>query len=271
MIPYPILRELILEAFSILPKTSANAIESKVAYLAKQKNLVPTEENRQYFSSEPRLSDADSLNLNQIIWDLITERIITMGTDTLNSEWPWLRLTEFGKSVISSSNKYYDPEGFIANLQSIVPKIDSVIVQYLAEALNCFRQNLFFSASVMCGAAAEKVVLLLLSSMANKESDPKEKKLMTGLLERPNLPKIFEAIERNIKKKIDSEVLPYSVHQGATQHLLSLFEMIRSHRNDAVHPKQGKVTRETIFLSIQSVPIAMKTAYKLIEWFETNK
>lgn len=272
MIPYTTLREIILEALLQDPKTQVSNLIDHVGRLAEQKKLIRRSAQHGsivYSSSYGRiLAPDDELNINQIVWDLVTERIITPGIDTNNLEWPWLRLTDFGKSVASdSSTKYYDPDGYIARLQILVPNVDEVIVQYLSEALNCFRQQLFFSASVMCGAAAEKAVLLLLTSTAKYESDAKKKKELEGLLERPNLPRIFESIQSKVDQLIEKKELPYTVHQGSSQHLLSLFEMIRVHRNEAVHPNAGKVTREKIFLSIQTIPEALQVLLRLTDWF----
>lgn len=272
MIPYTTLRELALESLLQNPKTQVGSLIYAVGNLADQRKLInrsPNQSQIVYSSSNSKqLSQEDELNLHQIIWDLVTERIITPGTDTANPQWPWLRLTEFGKSVASdSSSKYYDPDGYIGRLQTLVPNVDEVIVQYLSEALNCFRQKLFFSASVMCGAASEKAVLLLLSSIAKYESEVKKKKELESLLERPNLPKIFESIQSKVDHLIEKKELPYSVHQGSSQHLISLFEMIRVHRNEAVHPNAGKVTREKIFLSIQTMPEALQVLSRLTDWF----
>ena len=63
----------------------------------------------------------------------------------------------------------------------------------------------------------------------------------------------------------------YAVHQGCSEHLISLFEMIRVQRNDAVHPTVGDVNRDKVFLTIQTLPTAISCVYKLIEWFKSNE
>jgi len=70
---------------------------------------------------------------------------------------------------------------------------------------------------------------------------------------------------------IEANKMPYSVHEGNTQHLLSMFEMIRVQRNDAVHPAIGEVNRAKVFLTIQTLPPALEVTYRLIEWFATNQ
>lgn len=278
MIDYQVLRKLVLEALKANPRTQFRRIMSDVSRLAAHYNVFPTQEECQdhkidyHYYREKRLNPIDELNVNQIIWDFIVDRILTIGMDASNQEWPFLRLTEFGHSVANQEvPAYYDPEGYVATLESLVPKLDPVIKQYALEGLRCFRQRLFFAAAVMFGAAAEKAVLLLLQSIGNAETDQKRKHDIIDLLERPRLPMIFETIQSRLDKLIKAKVIPYSAHQGSTEHLLSLFEMIRVQRNDAVHPAAGQVNRTKVFLTIQALPSALEVIYRLIEWFTKNK
>ena len=61
--------------------------------------------------------------------------------------------------------------------------------------------------------------------------------------------------------------MPYSVHRGAMQHLLSFQELVRNQRNDAVHPKAAPVTREAVFLSLQTFPTAVSVVDRLSTWY----
>ena len=110
------------------------------------------------------------------------------------------------------------------------------------------------------------------SSRQNKRAKlakPLDQKRVSGQ-ERPNLPRIFESIQSKVDHLIEKKELPYLVHQGSSQHLISLFEMIRVHRNEAVHPNAGKVTREKIFLSIQTMPEALQVLSRLTDWFSSQ-
>jgi hypothetical protein len=192
--------------------------------------------------------------------------------DDSNEKLPWLRLTEFGYSVVEQAKPaYYDPDGDMVALKEITPQIDSVIEQYVLEGLNCFKQRLNFASAVMFGAAAEKAILLLLESIGHSESDPKMKKEAEKLLVNPGLPSIFKHIQTRLDSLIKSQIIPYPIHQGCTEHLLSLFEMIRVHRNEAIHPIAGNVNKTKVFLTIQSLPTIIETIYRLIDWFEKNK
>jgi hypothetical protein len=65
--------------------------------------------------------------------------------------------------------------------------------------------------------------------------------------------------------------IPYFVHEGFSEHLLSLYKMVRVQRNDAVHPAAGDVKKTKVFLTIQALPAVLGCTYRLIEWFSQNK
>ena len=81
---------------------------------------------------------------------------------------------------------------------------------------------------------------------------------------------MFKHVQSRVADLIAAKTLPHAVHQGCTQHLLSLLEMYRVSRNDAVHPKTGQVNRTKLVLTYQSLPAAVAQVYSLIEWLDAN-
>lgn len=277
MIEKNILRALVLEILSSTPKTEIVNTINDVERLVAEYELFPSSDDCQRLSIDYKyyehktLHPIDKLTINEIIWDLLVERVVTPGFDASNVNLPFFRLTEFGKDYISqSAPHYYDPQGYMEFLKNIVQNLDSVIEQYVFESLNCYRRQLFFASAVMIGAAAEKVILLLLQAITDSMSNPSKKRKAVQLLDRPNLPEIFDTIRKTIDPLIKAKIIPYSVHQGCTEHLMSLFEMIRVQRNDAIHPITGQVDRTKVFLSLQTIPTALESINRLIEWFGSN-
>jgi len=277
MIEKHILRALVLEVLNHTPKTQVVNATNDVERLVVKRDLFPSSDDCQrlgvdyHYYQEKRLNPLDSLTINQIIWDLIIERVVTPGFDAGNPNLPFFRLTEFGKDYISqSAPHYYDPQGYMESLRDIVPNLDSVIAQYIFESLNCYRQQLFFASAVMIGAAAEKAILLLLQTICDSRSNATSKRKAVQLLDRPSLPDIFDTIRKTLDSLIRAKTIPYSVHQGCTEHLMSLFEMIRVQRNDAIHPVCGQVDRAKVFLSLQTIPTALESINRLVEWFGSN-
>ena len=277
MIDKQILRALVLEFLGQTPKTQLVEAVNAVEGLVIERDLFPSREECErlqidyHYYEAKQLNSVDRFAISEIVWDLIIERIVTPGFDASNPNYPFFRLTEFGKDYIAqASPHYYDPQGYMEYLKAIVPNLDTTTEQYVFESLNCYRRQLFFASAVMIGAAAEKAVLLLLKAIQDSMSDQSKKKKMGQLLDRPNLPEIFDTINKTLVPLIKSNTIPYIVHRGSTEHLLSLFEMIRVQRNDAIHPITGQVDRTKVFLSLQTIPIALESINKLLEWLSSN-
>ena len=277
MIEKRILRNLVLEVLKKTPKTQATSIINDVERLVREKDLFPSKEECQrlnvdyHYYEQEELNPIDKFNVVEVVWDLIIERIISPGQDQSNVNFPFVTLTSFGEAVISQSiPQYYDPDAYIGFLKSIAPSLDPVIEQYVFEGLNCFRRQLLFASAVMLGAAAEKAILLLLEAIAKSVLDPQRKKEAEQLLEGGRLPAIYDKITATLTPLTKKGAIPYSVHEGCIEHLMSLFEMIRVQRNDAVHPVAGPVNRDKVFLSLQTLPVALQLVYKLIGWLDSN-
>lgn len=277
MIEKQLLRNLVLEVFKKTPHTQATSIINDVERLVKEKDLFPSKEDCErhnidyHYYQQKELNPIDKFKIIEVTWDLIIERIITPGENQSNVNFPLVSLTPFGEAIISESTPhYYDPDAYIGLLGEMVPNLDPVIEQYIFEGLNCFRRRLFFASAVMLGAAAEKAILLLLEAIAKSVGDPQKKKEVERLLDGARLPAIFDKILKILTPLSKKDIIPYSIYQGCNEHLMSLFEMIRVQRNDAVHPVAGKVNRDKVFLSLQTLPVALQLVYHLIGWLDSN-
>ena len=162
-----------------------------------------------------------------------------------------------------------DVAGFMKGLNTGVPNLESVIKQYVQEALVTYERRAYFAAAVMVGAAAEKAVYLLGEAFEGSIQDRQEKHRITDALQQRKLLKLFKCVSsalQRAKKKI-----PYPVQEGAAEHLLSFFEAIRVQRNDAVHPTGANVSPESVHLSIATFPRAYKKVHDLVDWLKANK
>lgn len=96
------LRKLTLEAFVRAPTTQFESLKKAVAELADGRDSQGAGRTGgpgvTYFS-EPHLTYKEETDLQEVVWDLIVERVLTPGADAMNPEWPWLRLTERGRQV----------------------------------------------------------------------------------------------------------------------------------------------------------------------------
>jgi hypothetical protein len=162
-----------------------------------------------------------------------------------------------------------DVAGFMKGLNTGVPNLDSVIKQYVQEALVTYERRAYFAAAVMIGAASEKAVYLLAEALECATQDQQEKKRLANAMQKRGLPDLFKAVSSTLQRA--KKLIPYPVQEGATEHMLSFFEAIRVQRNDAVHPAAANVTPDKVYLSIAAFPNACKKVHDLVDWLKANK
>ena len=178
----------------------------------------------------------------------------------------YFHITENGRQWAQSSNPPpEDSEGFMTALIALIPNLDDIVKQYVLEASVTYSRQAWFASAVMIGAASEKIVYMLLDAFLIV-TPGKEGKAIEKVIKERNLPNMFDRIDKALTLHIESDALPYEVHEGCQQHLLSLFEAIRAQRNEAVHPTVGEVTPTTVRLTLSAFPSACRKVYDLIEW-----
>jgi hypothetical protein len=163
-----------------------------------------------------------------------------------------------------------DISRYMKFLRERVPAMDSVIDQYIIEALTAFEREAFFAAAVMLGAASEKELYLLAESLLPALKDAKKQNKLRGLLDRRKLLELFETVRDTIREAATAKLLPYAASEGAATHLMSLYEAIRVQRNNAVHPMNATVSEESVRLLIQSFPYSLSKSEELRAWFASN-
>ena len=90
MIDYKVLRELVIEVFTANPDKPVRDIIPDVEKLAAYHNVFPSKKDCRWFDIycnyyvKKRLSPLDKTNVNQIIWQLIREKLLVIEKDRLN-------------------------------------------------------------------------------------------------------------------------------------------------------------------------------------------
>jgi hypothetical protein len=170
----------------------------------------------------------------------------------------FLNITERGKQWVSFAGPVpEDADGFLAALNTLIPTLDPVVKQYVAEAVVTYNRQAWFAAAVMVGAASEMVVYMLADALLNVTGGKDQRALEKAIKER-NIPNLFEQLNKVLTSHIESDSLPYEIHEGSEPHLMSLFEAIRVQRNEAVHPTVGEVTPTTVRLTLSAFPSACR-------------
>lgn len=210
----------------------------------------------QFSYGQQNLHPNDAELVRDVFWDLFRQGVITLGLNDSNPNWPWFRLSHFGKNILGSQNPYrfHDTSSFISLIRKEVPDISSDAVVYLEEAVAAFYSGCFLATCVMIGVAAEAEFLRLLDIASSS----------------PNYGTTFAAVKKEtfIRTKIKKfeitlkpllpRLQPKKDFEDLDTNLTAIQSVLRIARNDAGHPSGASVPgREQVYVFLQLfVPFA---------------
>lgn len=269
-IPYIELKSLVIDSikefessfeFNVL----CNTVGSKAVIKEIVKNPYPPNHQGMTF----RLQKHDENRVREVLWDLIIERVLTIG-DFQNSSWPFLSLTEYGKKVIESNLPVpNDTSEYLKRIKKEIPDLDNVIEIYLSESVRTYNINQLLSATITLGCASEKALLLLIDTFTDTFNDLSKKQSFNKKIEGKFIKKQFDEFYKELQN-IETN-LPYELKENYTNTLVGVFEMIRSNRNQAGHPTGKPIEKEPLFANLQVFIPYCKFIYKMKKYFEDTK
>ena len=197
---------------------------------------------------QARLHPYDAELARDVFWDLFRQGFITLGLNDSNPNWPFFRLSHFGKRTLQAQSPYrfHDATSFLVLVKKEIPDISDQAVVYLEEAVAALYAGCLLAACVMVGAAAETEFLALID-VATKS--PKHAAIFVPLSK-------LTFIRQKITKfqSLLQPLLP-SMSKTATEDLDTNFSMIQSvlriARNEAGHPTASTPEREQVYIFLQ--------------------
>lgn len=200
----------------------------------------------------------------------MVERILSIGANGDNATWPHLRVTEYGKRVLSSEEPIpHDPSGYFDRLDKSVPNVDPIIKVYLEESLITFSNNAILSSTITLGCASERAIILLCDSISQWIKNPNEKEKFDKGTANAVIKKKFDAARTAINQsrgELSSELM-----DGLDTMFTGVFEIIRMHRNDAGHPTGKIISREQAFANLQLFIPYLQKIYSLIGFYRGSR
>ncbi len=163
-----------------------------------------------------------------------------------------------------------DPTGYMKAVRKLVPTLDAVIEQYLAEGLSSFENDNYFAAAVMVGAAAEKCLYTLAAAMPDSLKNAERKTRLLQSFSKRELSKLFDQMKAIISEASNLPGVPYEIFNGAEEHFASLIKGVQIQRNDAVHPMNAKVSENSVYLTYLAFPHALCKSETLRDWFSKH-
>jgi hypothetical protein len=214
---------------------------------------------------EPRLSANDAELAREVFWDLFRQGIITLGMNDANREFPWFKVSSFGKKVLEHQNPYFfhDLDSYTKLIQSNVPDINAVTLMYLQEAMQSFRSGCMLAATVMLGVASEHSFLLLVEAA---EQSPKYGSHFANIPKERTILQKFRKFRAALEKNVQAD-LPGEIKEDLDTQFNTILSVIRNFRNDAGHPSGKIIEREQTYVLLQLFVPYCKKLYQLMEFF----
>ena len=191
-----------------------------------------------------------------------------LGLNRSNIVTPFMSLTSYGKKVLDNEDVVpHDPENYIKTFKNKVPDADELILMYLTESVQTFRNNNLLAASVMLGVASEASFNLLFQEFTNSVTGPKKdkfEKLLSNISTKQKFDELIKEIAL-IKNR-----LPIELQENLQSELNGIFNLIKYQRNDSGHPTGKKLSRDEVFVSLRLFIIYCGKVYRLIDWLKNN-
>jgi hypothetical protein len=215
--------------------------------------------------SNAKLSAPDSEIFLELFWDLFRQGIITLGYNNSNPEFPFFRVTAFGKKLLEGQNPYFfhDVSSYESIIKSSIPDIDPATLVYLKEAMQAFMSGCLLSSSVMLGVATEHCFLQLLEVVeANSQYSALFKNAFSQRTILQKLNKFKNVLDQNIG------ILPPDVKEDLDTNFSGIVSMIRTFRNESGHPSGRIISREQCYVLLQLFIPCCKKVYQLAGIFK---
>lgn len=204
------------------------------------------------------------------IWRLLTQGVLAPGPSGAISKngLPHLRVTEYGKVVLQEqeANPYNGFSEYVRCLKRKMEQepelkfaaIDSIVLNYMFEALEVFQGRFWNSAAVMLGVATERCIHMLAECLLKNRHEEVKKF---------NLEKIgSQSAEYRTKlnRALQSLHLDIELDGKRETYLGSLSDTIMWSRNTGGHPKKVSVDRNDVFIHLQLFQAYLVWVYKVI-------
>jgi hypothetical protein len=217
------------------------------------------------------LTSEDIDKVKAVMWQLIILGVLVPGVrGYANNSWPHFSITEYGKNFLESEGSApYDPEGYLSCIAHDSPNVDDVVMLYLTESLQCFIRANYIASVVMVGVAAEKVILNLINAFANSLSDDSKAATFRRKTRNTMIKIQFDELIKQLYPLKNQ--LPDALSRDLETYLGSIFNLIRSYRNEAGHPSGIVVSREIAYSNLQIFRYFSKNVHHLIQYLSSNQ
>lgn len=158
---------------------------------------------------------------------------------------------------------------YLEILKNIKPKPDAIVLQYVTEAVTCYKARCYLGCAVMLGVASESAFLNMAFSFGKWLKNENEKNRFLQVIEnkRQNYISKFNEFRKRIEKY--KPEIPDELSDGMALTFDSILDLLRIYRNEAGHPTGKKISRDDAFISLQMFVRYLQKMYLFKDFFNS--
>lgn len=215
-----------------------------------------------------RLPREDEPKAREVFWSFIIQGLIIPGSNDSNPSLPFFALTDYGRAVVESQQPIpHDPDRYMEHIRSIAPNLDAIALSYLGEALECFQRGTFTASIILLGVVSEKIILDL-ANIVQQNLSGKNADNLLKIIKNSGIARIHTEMRKRLSPYISQ--FPDSLSDGLEGYLGGIFQIIRTHRNQAGHPSGSMIDRMTALGLFYSFPFYCQRVSELTEYIREN-
>jgi hypothetical protein len=241
----------------VKPKHGAQQYETLRVGVAEALARRDEPENPQAARRPPVLSHPDNELFLEVFWGLFREGIITLGYNDANRDFPFFRLTQWGRRQLEDGEGVFfaADAALEANVRERLKRADDATVGYLSEAMRSLREGAALAALALLGVAVEDLCERLLKAAGDEAEGGGPGAAARGTL----LQRIAA-----FKERLDREpaLVPAPMRDDFGPQLVGVMSILSALRDEAGRPRAEAPDREQIYVLLKA---AIDYAHGLID------
>lgn len=228
----------------------------------------------------PVLSQADNELFLEVFWDLFRQGLITLGYNDANREFPFFRLTQWGRRQLEDKDGFYaDAAAFEAAAAERIKRADPATIRYLGEAMRAYRAEAHTAALALIGVAVEHLCERALEALCADAAQPAENgaagapdddnaapvRISPGGPVLNRIAELKEAIDRH------PTLVPPPTRDVAATHLLGVMSILGAFRDEHGTPRPQPPDREHVYVLLKAAVDYAGTLIDIAQHFAESR
>lgn len=206
-------------------------------------------------------------------------KIFNTGTIQIQgSESDLKKLLIEAKKALESGSVYngqllpFEIDNLPTTIAESVPQCDSVVIEFIKEAIRCLNGDSLLGCAFMLGAASERAIGLLIRSYADEITDDDAKKKFQTRLNKRTISSWYEDFKESYRGCQNRPPNESPITQDLDTLIEQTFQFCRMTRNEVGHPQVvPNLTRGAQIANLGYFSEYIKRIYLLMEYFKSNK